>query len=119
MPDASYWLVRGPLRFDSFRHVCIFVLFGALFAPFVSSFIDVAFVTAIGWGQGSYATLWRMRFFSNVLTSLVLVPVIVTWVTLGSATLRPARVQRLCGSRCPAVRTATGELHGICRKQTR
>ena len=91
---CTYWLVQGPLRFDSSRHVCIFVLFGALFAPFVSSFIDVAFVTAIGWGQGSYATLWRMRFFSNVLTSLVLVPVIVTWVTLGSATLRPARVQR-------------------------
>ena len=90
-----YWLIRGPLRFDSFRHVCIFVLFGALFAPFVSSFIDVAFVTAIGWGQGSYGALWRARFFSNVLTSLVLVPVIVTWVTLGSATLRAPRVQRL------------------------
>ena len=90
-----YWLIRGPLRFDSFRHVCIFVLFGALFAPFVSSFIDVAFVTAIGWGQGSYGALWRTRFFSNVLTSLVLVPVIVTWVTLGSATLRAPRVQRL------------------------
>ena len=89
-----YWLVRGLLRFDSFRHVCIFVLFGALFAPFVSSFIDVAFVKAIGWGQGSYATLWRTRFFSNVLTSLVLVPVIVTWATLSSATLRAARVQR-------------------------
>ena len=89
-----YWLVRGPLRFDSFRHVCIFVLFGALFAPFVSSFIDVAFVTAIGWGQGSYTTLWKTRFFSNMLTSLVLVPVIVTWVTLGSGTLRTARVQR-------------------------
>ena len=46
-------LVRGPLQFDSFRDVCIFIVFGALIAPFVSTFVDVAFVTAIGWGQGS------------------------------------------------------------------
>ena len=95
------------------------VLLGTFFAPFVSSFIDVAFVTAIGWGQGSYTTLWKTRFFSNMLTSLVLVPVIVTWVTLGSGTLRTARVQRVCGSRCPTVRTFTGELHGICSKHAR
>src|SRR5687767_10323118 len=63
-------LVRGPLQFDSFRDVCIFIALGVLIAPFVSTFVDVAFVTAIGWGQGSYATLWKLRFFSNVLTTV-------------------------------------------------
>ena len=86
-------LVGCPLRFESFRDVCIFIAFGALIAPFVSTFIDVAFVTAIGWGQGSYATLWRLRFFSNVLTTLTFVPVIVTCVTLGPQILRSASVR--------------------------
>ncbi len=86
-------LVRGPLQFDSFRDVCIFIAIGALIAPFVSTFIDVAFVTAIGWGQGSYATLWRLRFFSNVLTAVTFVPVIVTCVTLGPQIWRSAGVQ--------------------------
>ncbi len=86
-------LVRGPLQFDSFRDVCIFIALGVLIAPFVSTFIDVAFVTAIGWGQGSYATLWRLRFFSNVLTTVTFVPVIVTCVTLGPQILRSASVQ--------------------------
>ncbi len=86
-------LVGCPLRFESFRDVCIFIAFGALIAPFVSTFIDVAFVTAIGWVQGSYATLWRLRFFSNVLTTLTFVPVIVTCVSLGPQILRSAPVQ--------------------------
>jgi two-component system, LuxR family, sensor kinase FixL len=87
-------ILRGPLRFDSFRHVGTFVACGAIVAPFVSSFIDVAFVTRIGWGQGSYWELWRTRFFSNVLASLTLVPLIVTWVIHGPAAIRRAGIQR-------------------------
>ena len=81
-------LVSGPLRFDSFRHVSVFIIYGALLAPFVSSFIDVAFVTLIGWGQGSFWHLWRLRFFSNVVASVALVPVIVTWAALRRPALR-------------------------------
>ena len=109
-------LVRGPLQFDSFRDVCIFIAFGALIAPFVSSFIDVAFVTAIGWGQGSYATLWRLRFFSNVLTTLTFVPVIVTCVTLGPSDLALSFGSALCGGRCIAARPADRQLRVICWK---
>ena len=83
-------LVGYQLRFESFRDVVIFIAFGALIAPFVSSFIDVAFVTSISWVQGSYATLWRQRFFSNVLTTLTFVPVIVACVSLGPQLLRTA-----------------------------
>lgn len=88
------WFVRGPLRFDSLRHVGIFVTFGALLAPFLSSFLDVAFVTAIGWGQGGYWHLWRIRSLSNVLAALTLVPVIVSWATTGYAAIRRAPIRR-------------------------
>ena len=87
-------LVKGPLRFDSFRNVSVFIMYGAILAPFVSSFIDVTFVKLIGWGQGSYWELWRLRFFSNVVASLALVPVIVTWAGLRTHALRPRPLSR-------------------------
>ena len=73
------WLIGGPLRFDSFQHVSVFVLVGGFLAAFASSFLDAALVKLIGWGEGSYWQLWRTRFFSNLLANLTLVPVIVTW----------------------------------------
>jgi PAS domain S-box-containing protein len=70
---------NGPVQFDSVRRVGIFVVFGAIVAPFLSSFLDVAFVKLNAWGGGAYWELWRTRFFSNVLAVLALVPVIVSW----------------------------------------
>ena len=113
---AIHLLVGCPLRFESFRDVCIFIAFGALIAPFVSSFIDVAFVTAIGWVQGSYATLWRLRFFSNVLTALTFVPVIITCVALGPQILRSASVRHYVEAAALFARPADRELPGICRQ---
>ena len=109
-------LVGCPLRFESFRDVCIFIAVGALIAPFVSTFIDVAFVTAIGWVQGSYATLWRLRFFSNVLTTLTFVPVIVTCVSLGPQILRSAPVRHYVEAAALFLWPADRELPGICGK---
>ena len=77
------YLIDGPLRFDSFKHLTIFLLFGAFLAPFVSSFLDIALVTFNSWGHGSFWESWRIRFLSNVLATLALVPVIVTWVCGG------------------------------------
>jgi PAS domain S-box-containing protein len=71
------YFAGGRLRFDSFRHVLIFISCGVFFAPFVSSFLDAGFVVLIGWGTDNYWHLWRMRFPSNVLTALTLVPAIV------------------------------------------
>jgi two-component system sensor kinase FixL len=87
-------ILHAPLRFDSFRHVIIFVACGAILAPFLSSFIDVGFVKSIGWGHGSYWQLWRIRFLSNVVASLTLVPVIVTWMTHGPTAIRRAALER-------------------------
>jgi PAS domain S-box-containing protein len=87
---AVRWLIRGPLRFDSFHHVCVFVLFGAVLAAFASSFLDAGLVRVMGWGESRYWELWRTRFFSNLLGNLTLVPVIVTWADDGFARLRRA-----------------------------
>jgi PAS domain S-box-containing protein len=71
--------IDGPLRFDSFRHLAIFLILGAFLAPFVSSFVDVALLKFNGWGNSSFWDSWRIRFLSNVLATLTLVPVIMTW----------------------------------------
>jgi PAS domain S-box-containing protein len=82
------WLIGPRLRFDSFQHVSTFVLVGGFLAASASSFLDAAFVTLIGWGEGSYWGLWHARFFSNLLGNLTLVPLIVTWASGGIETLR-------------------------------
>jgi signal transduction histidine kinase len=84
--------VPGPLRLDSFRSTGIFLLCGALAAPLASSFLDAALVKLTGWGQGEYLDLVRMRFFSNVLAELTIVPLVLTWAALD---LRRVRAQPL------------------------
>ena len=74
------WLLRrftGRLpMFDTFRNCLAFLLCAGLIAPFVTSFVDAGFVALNAWGDASYATVWRTRFFSNVLATLTLVPFI-------------------------------------------
>ena len=70
-----------PVQFDTFRQVGIFVVFAAILAPFLSSFLDAAFVEWNGWGTDTYWQVWRVRFFSNVLAILTLVPAIVAGAT--------------------------------------
>jgi two-component system sensor histidine kinase UhpB len=67
----------GPLRFDRLRHVSIFIIFAAL-ATFVTTFLDAAFVALMGWGEEGYWTVWSMRFFSNILAVLTVIPVMLT-----------------------------------------
>jgi len=63
-----------------------------LLAPFLSSFLDAAFVGINHWGQDSYWQVWRIRFTSNVLAALTLVPFIVSWSAEGIAWL--GRIRR-------------------------
>lgn len=73
------YLIEYPVRFDRLRNVGIFCVFAALVGPFLSSFLDAAFVAINQWGQDSYWQVWRIRFTSNVLAALTLVPFFVTW----------------------------------------
>ena len=87
-------LIGGTLRFDSFRDAGVFVIFAVFLAPFLSSFLDAAFVVLVGWKEGAYWQVWRMRFIANVLAELTLVPFIVLWGTNGVAWLRRAPLRR-------------------------
>ena len=73
------YLIDRPVQLDRLRNVGIFCFFAAFLGPFLSSFLDSAFVVFNHWGQGSYWEIWRIRFTSNVLAALSLAPLIVTW----------------------------------------
>ena len=72
------YITKSSIRFDNTQHVSMFLI-AALLGPFLSSFLDSAFVTLNHFGNSTYWSVFRMRFFSNVLASLALVPLIVTW----------------------------------------
>lgn len=82
--------VDDGLRFDKLKDLTTFLFFGAFLAPFLSSFLDVALVKLNGWGTGSYWEVWRVRCLSNILATLTLVPVIVTWATGGFTAVQRA-----------------------------
>ena len=81
------YLARSEVRFDSTHHVSMFILV-ALLGPFLSSFIDTAFVMLNQFGDSPYWAVFRMRVFSNVLATLTLVPLIITWWNIEFAYLR-------------------------------
>jgi two-component system, LuxR family, sensor kinase FixL len=77
------YFIDRPVRLDRLRNVGIFCFFVAFLGPFLSSFLDAAFVVLNGFGHGGYWQIWRIRFSSNVLAALTLVPFIVTWGAKG------------------------------------
>ena len=85
---------KDGLRFDRTKDLTVFLICGVFLAPFVASFIDGALVKLNGWGQGEFWDIWRVRFLSNVLATLTLVPSVLIWVTDGIAALRKARLIR-------------------------
>jgi PAS domain S-box-containing protein len=88
------WLSPGPIRFDSFRRYSVLVV-ATFVSVGLSSFLDAWFVHLNAFGSVGYWDNWRMRFFSNILATLTLVPLI---VGLGSGALeasRPPPVRRL------------------------
>src|SRR6476661_7406754 len=84
-----------PAQFDIVRQVTVFVVIAAILAPFLSSFLDAAFVQWNGWGADSYWQVWRARFFSNVLAILTLVPAIVTWADRDLESVRSVSLKRI------------------------
>src|SRR5438034_6132406 len=88
------YLVGRPIRFRSLRDAGIFCLCAVIIGPFLSSFLDAAFVVWNHWGHDGYWELIRMRLSSNAVSALIIVPLIVTWVTHGVQPLRTASRSR-------------------------
>src|SRR5262249_36272140 len=86
--------LRPPLTFDRLADVVVFIG-SALFATFVSSFLDSALVVLNQWGTSTYWQMWQTRFASNVVASMTLVPVIVVWATHGVRSLRTANREQV------------------------
>src|SRR5215471_16010615 len=84
------YLVGGPVRFTRLRNVGVFCLCVVFIGPFLSSFLDAAFVVWNHWGQDGYWELIRIRLSSNAVSALIIVPLIVTWVTNGVQPVRAA-----------------------------
>ena len=82
------------VRLDSVRTLGVFVLCATFFATFASSFLDAAFVAWNGWGESGYWTVWRTRFFSNLLATQTIVPVILSCDARMVRAMRTASVGR-------------------------
>ena len=67
---------RPENQFETVRGILVFVVFGVLISPFVTSFLDAAAVVITGWGHG-YWPLGEERFWTNALAELTVVPAIV------------------------------------------
>jgi signal transduction histidine kinase len=74
-----WWFIKARVRFARLKELVIFLILGVFLAPFLASFLDSALVRINGWGTHSYWELWRLRFLSNVLATLTLVPFVVVW----------------------------------------
>jgi PAS domain S-box-containing protein len=94
------FLIGSPVRLDRLRNVAIFCLCGVFLGPFLSSFLDSAFVAMNHWGEGRYWEIWRIRFTSNVLATLTVAAFIVTWATGGIDSLRQLSRRRLLEGIC-------------------
>jgi signal transduction histidine kinase len=67
-------------RLHRINNLITFLIFGAFLAPFVASFLDTTLVRLNGLQTAqSYWELWQLRFLSNVLASLILVPFVLEW----------------------------------------
>ena len=70
----------GGRTFETLRGIAVFLASAGFAAPFLSSFLDAAFVALNGWGDAPYWSVWQTRFWSNVVANVTLVPVIITSV---------------------------------------
>jgi two-component system sensor kinase FixL len=72
------YLAGQPTRLVTVRGVTV-VCCAAATAAVLSSVLDATFVTVIGWGKADFWALWKSRVFTNTLSSLMFVPVAITW----------------------------------------
>jgi two-component system sensor kinase FixL len=85
---STRYLMRTPVRLGRLRNVAVFSFCCIFLGPFLSSFLDSAFVALNGWGQGSYWETWRIRFGSSALAALTIAAFIVAWKTKGITSWR-------------------------------
>ena len=94
------YFVGQEVRLDRLSSVAIFCLGGVFLGPFLSSFLDSAFVVLNHWGQGSYWEIWHIRLTSNVLAALTVAAPIVTWIKSEAPFWRQLSPRRVLEGSC-------------------
>src|SRR4029077_20506784 len=79
--------------FQSVRGITIFLLFGVLAAPALTSFLDAAAVVRAELGS-NYWMVWTTRLFSNMLANLTIPPTIVLLYLNTGSWIREERLTR-------------------------
>jgi signal transduction histidine kinase len=79
--------------FERVRGLVVFLAFGVIGAPLLTSFIDAGTVVITGWGK-DYWLLWTTRLLSNMLAELTLVPAIVLFYFYGVEWIRRATIAK-------------------------
>jgi PAS domain S-box-containing protein len=82
------------IRLSRSRDITIFLISAALVAPLLASFLDSSLVKLNGWGNHPYWEIWRLRFLSNVLATLIIVPFVIEWAQRGIRSLTQAVLAR-------------------------
>jgi two-component system, LuxR family, sensor kinase FixL len=82
--------VKGPIDFASLKSVVLYVGCAVILGPFLSSFLDAAFVVLVGWKNSGYWQVWLTRLPSNVLAALAIPPFILLCAYKGPVWLRSA-----------------------------
>jgi two-component system, LuxR family, sensor kinase FixL len=82
------FFLKDGLDFASLKNVIVYAAFAVFLAPFLTSFLDAAFVTLVGWKDNSYWQVWLTRFPSNVVAAIAIPPFLVLWFTQGVVWLR-------------------------------
>jgi len=77
------YFAGGDIRLSRSRDLTIFLICGALVAPLIASFLDSSLVKLNGWGHDPYWEIWRIRFLSNVLATLIIIPFVIDWAQHG------------------------------------
>ncbi|HEV3302130.1 MAG TPA: sensor histidine kinase [Planctomycetaceae bacterium] len=85
---------NGSARFDSLRGVAVFLLLAVLLAPAIGGFGGACVVTLHRPAE-DFWLVWRAWYFSNALTGLTLLPVIVIAITGARAWVKKLRPKSL------------------------
>ena len=82
------YFAGGDIRLSRSRDLTIFLICGALVAPLIASFLDSSLIKLNGWGHDPYWEIWRLRFLSNVLATLIIIPFVIDWAQHGISSFK-------------------------------
>jgi PAS domain S-box-containing protein len=86
--------VTRQVDFASLKGMVCYIGVAVVLAPFLTSFLDAAFVVTVGWKEQRYWEVWLTRLPSNALAALAIPPVLVLWISRGIVWLKAASWRR-------------------------